>query len=82
MGKYEPLKTHLSRRNGRPEMLSFEEIETIIGARLPQSAHKWPAFWANDEAGHHVHARAWIGAGYRVAYVSRETGMVRFERFH
>ena len=28
---------HLARRAGRPEMLSFEEIEEILGRSLPQS---------------------------------------------
>lgn len=83
MTKYEPLKMHLARRAGRPEMLSFEEIEDIIGKALPPSAHqRRSSFWANDYAGHHSHAQAWMRAGYRVAYVSREEGVVRFERTH
>jgi hypothetical protein len=78
--KYQPLKAHLERRNGRPELLAFEEIETIIGEGLPQSATRHRAFWANDRRGHHSHARSWMGAGYRVAYVDRQTRLVRFER--
>jgi len=61
-------------------MLSFEDIEAIIGKELPQSAVKHRAFWANDNEGYHSHARAWMGAGYRVAYVDRECKVVRFER--
>jgi len=80
MRKYEPLKAHLERRGGRPEMLSFEEIEAIIGTNLPRSALVHRAFWANDNEGHHSHARAWMGAGYRVAYVDRDEKIVRFER--
>ncbi|HVY85739.1 MAG TPA: hypothetical protein VG943_11435 [Caulobacterales bacterium] len=79
--KYEPLRMHLERRRGRPEMLSFEEIEAIIGRELPQSAQKHRAFWANDNEGYHSHARAWMHAGYRVAYVDREQKVVRFERY-
>ncbi len=78
--KYEPLKAHLERRNGRAEMLAFEDIEAIIGKALPQSAVKHRAFWANDNQDHHSHARAWMGAGYRVAYVDRDHKVVRFER--
>ena len=78
--KYQALHAHLVRRNGRPEMLSFEDIEEIIGKELPQSAVKHRSFWANDNQDHHSHARAWMGAGYRVAYVDRETKVVRFER--
>lgn len=80
MRKYRALKNHLERRNGRPEMLSFEDIEAIIGKSLPKSATVHRSFWANDNEGHHSHARAWMGAGYRVAYVDREQKVVRFER--
>ncbi len=80
MRKYEPLRAHLNRRRGRAEMLSFEDIETIIGKELPQSAVKHRSFWANDNEGYHSHARSWMGAGYRVAYVDREEKIVRFER--
>ena len=78
--KYEPLQAHLRRRNGRPEMLSFEDIEAIIGAGLPRSAEAHRSFWANDNQDHHSHARSWMKAGYRVAYVDRDQKVVRFER--
>lgn len=80
MRKYGPLNAHLNRRRGRPEMLSFEEIEQIIGKELPQSATKHRSFWANDNQDHHSHARAWMNAGYRVAWVDRKDRVVRFER--
>ncbi len=80
MRKYKALQAHLERRNGRPEMLTFEDIEAIIGAGLPKSAIVHRAFWANDREGYHSHARAWMGAGYRVAYVDRRDRIVRFER--
>jgi hypothetical protein len=80
--KYQPLQAHLERLDGRPEMLSFEDVEAIIGAGLPKSAVVHRAFWANDNEGHHPHARSWLGAGYRVAYVNREDRVVRFERIH
>lgn len=80
MRKYAALQAHLNRRGGRPEMLSFEDIEEIIGRALPVSAVKHRSFWANDHQDHHSHARAWMKAGYRVAYVDREQKVVRFER--
>jgi hypothetical protein len=80
MRKYAALHSHLNRRNGRPEMLTFEDIEQIIGRQLPQSAVKHRSFWANDNQDHHSHARSWMRAGYRVAYVDREQKVVRFER--
>ena len=80
MRKYARLQEHLERRRGRPEMLTFEDIEQIIGRPLPQSAVRHRSFWANDNQDHHSHARAWIRAGYRVAYVDRDEKVVRFER--
>jgi hypothetical protein len=80
MRKYAALHSHLNRRNGRPEMLTFEDIEQIIGKPLPHSAHKHRSFWANDNQDHHSHARAWMRAGYKVAYVDREQKVIRFER--
>lgn len=61
-------------------MLSFEDIEAIIGAGLPKSAVVHRSFWANDNQDYHSHARSWMRAGYRVAYVDREDKVVRFER--
>lgn len=80
MRKYQALQMHLERRRGRPEMLSFEDIEGIIGTNLPVSASKHRSFWANDNQDHHSHARSWRNAGYRVAYVDRDEKVVRFER--
>jgi hypothetical protein len=80
MRKYKALQAHLIRRNGRPEMMTFEDIEALIGKPLPQSAVKHRAFWANDNEGYHSHARSWMQAGYRVAYVDRNEKVVRFER--
>ena len=78
--KYQALQNHLNRRAGRPEMMTFEDIEAIIGKTLPVSAVKHRSFWANDNQAYHSHSRAWMGAGYRVAYVDREQKVVRFER--
>ena len=80
MRKYAGLHNYLNRRNGRPEMLAFEDIEAIIGRPLPQSAVKHRSFWATDNQDYHSHARAWMRAGYRVAYVDREQKVVRCER--
>jgi len=48
MRKYAPLRQHLERRKGRPELLTFEDIEAILGAGLPESATRQSSFWAND----------------------------------
>ena len=84
MRKYAPLKQHLQRMNGRPELLTFEDIEAILGAGLPESALRQSSFWANDnhrdDYARSSQAAAWRDAGYRVAWIDRDDRVVRFER--
>ncbi len=64
MSKYDPLRHHL-RASGRSVVtMHHEEIADIVGP-LPKSASLYSAWWANEEAGAHVQAKAWLGAGYR-----------------
>ena len=42
-------------------MLTFSEIEAIIGRPLPQSAKEHRAWWANNPL--HSQGRAWLNAG-------------------
>ena len=66
--KYDRLRHHLNVRAARSVVMSFREIEKILGSRLPASARRYSAWWAN-EAGDtsHVQARAWIDAGRRAS---------------
>jgi hypothetical protein len=82
-GKYYPLERHLSARATNNEIsLSFKEIEGIIGAPLPDSAFKYPAWWANQLSEGHTQKDAWMNAGFRVKEVDqrREGGSVVFQR--
>ena len=58
--------------------LPFAEIEEIIGKPLPPSAHKHPAWWANDSTGSHTHARAWMRAGWKVDHIDLANEYVEF----
>ena len=63
MYHYQPLKDFLAARGDRSVSLSFEEIEGIIGRRLPPSAtsdvsRQW---WSNTRS--HSQARAWLSLG-------------------
>lgn len=64
-GKYSPLEQYLRdlRANQREVALSFEQIERILNDKLPPSAYRYPAWWANEKEGSHVHARSWLDAG-------------------
>ncbi len=65
MGKYEPLFNYLSDCNKERVILSFEEIEKILQFALPKSAYQYPAWWANEKDGRHVHCKSWLEAGYQ-----------------
>ncbi len=48
--------------------MTFDEIEEIIGARLPASAFKHRAWWSNNPS-NSVITHAWLDAGYKSANV-------------
>ena len=79
MAKYDPLEAYLKRRGSAELELAFEEVERIIGSKLPASASR-PQWWANenDPDTSHVQCRSWRDAGYDAFLVG--TGQVLFTR--
>ena len=77
--KYEPLRQRLTEIEASRIRLSFNEIEAILGFRLPDSARLLPQWWANA-GGSHVQAHAWMNAGWRTCQVDVPSGAVSFER--
>lgn len=79
MSKYDPLRELLAQEPGESIRLSFDEIEEIISASLPESARRYPAWWANDAtAGRQAHA--WLSAGWKTAQVDLAGKRVTFMR--
>lgn len=66
MRKYKPLYNYLKSNEGTYIKLNFEDIERIISDKLPTSASKYRAWWAN---GGHIQANAWLEAGWKVQSV-------------
>lgn len=64
MLKYDPLRRWLVNQGQRSVTITFQEMERIIGDRLPMSARRYSSWWENDfnEA---PHAKAWRAAGFR-----------------
>ncbi len=79
--KYLPLSRHLMNQPGSVSRLemTFGEIECVIGDKLPPSAHKFPAWWANDHT-RHVQASAWLGVGWKTVEVRLARGRLFFAR--
>ncbi len=83
MSKYQPLHDYLSNlpATSADVTLRFDEVENILGDRLPVSASQHRPWWANDlSTKTHTHAQAWLAAGWRVDGVDLTQHWVRFRR--
>jgi hypothetical protein len=78
MSKYDPLGHYLRQRNAELVPMRFEEIERIIGSRLPESKH-YPAWWSNN-ASNNVMTKVWLDAGYRSEQVDISGRQLVFRR--
>lgn len=80
MAKYDPLAKFLgdSARTVGTVMLSFAQIEDLVGRALPSSARRHRSWWGNDA--YHVQAVAWREAGWRVFKVDMGRQVVTFIR--
>ena len=77
--KYFPLFSRLQQAAGEPVMLTFAQIEELLGSSLPGSARARAGWWSNRGQGA-VQAAAWMGAGYHVADVDLTAETIRFEK--
>jgi hypothetical protein len=66
MSKYYKLEEYLRNTQKQVETLSYDEIERILGFRLPSSAYNHRPWWAN---GGHSQANSWLNAGWEVSSV-------------
>ena len=80
MSRYEPLAQFLASKKADSWDASFAEIETRLGAPLPKSAYKYPAWWANQNGPGHSQTHGWRSVGWRTCDLDLERRRVRFER--
>jgi len=80
MSRYEPLAQFLSAKKADVWDATFEEIEARLGAPLPKSAYKYPAWWANQSGPGHSQTYGWRSVGWRTRGLDLERRRVRFER--
>ena len=80
MSKYEPLSKFLRRRNDDAWQAQFSDVEAVLGFPLPDSAYRYPAWWANQNGGGHSQTAGWQDAGWRTADLDLANKTVRFER--
>jgi hypothetical protein len=79
MNKYQPLEDFLAARNEAEVPMTFQEIERVIGAKLPRSAWKHRPWWSNNESSS-IATRSWMRAGFRSADVDMAAHRLVFRR--
>jgi hypothetical protein len=78
--RYDPLKAHLEVVPGPVVVMTYDEIEKLLGRKLPNTAYgdSWRQWWANTET--HSQALAWLRAGWRVTRPDLANKRVEFRR--
>ncbi len=79
MSKYEPLQHYLKMQSDNEVPMRFQDVEQLLGKKLPASAYCHRSWWANEAPGH-VHAKAWLSAGYATGQVNMEERTLVFKK--
>lgn len=79
--RYAPLAQHLQKVPPKESsvLLSFEQVEAILGGKLPDNARQHRSWWANDSVSH-SQSLQWLDAGWRVNRISIADQKVSFAR--
>jgi len=80
VSKYSGLGSYLKFRGAFTDTakLGFARIDGIIGDNLPLEAYKIEKWWENTPS--HMHARAWMDAGWETKEVNLKEGYVVFKK--
>lgn len=79
MSQYTPLANYLERRSEGSWQATFDQIEHILGRKLPQSAYNHDEWWDNNTK-NHSQRKGWRGAGWLTTKVDLAERKVRFVR--
>ena len=83
MAKYAPLESYLLLADHKLDeiVLSFAQIEQIIGATLPPDAYNPSGtWWRNTNDVKRPQAKAWLSAGWKIAASNQAGKQVCFIR--
>jgi len=77
--KYQRLYEHLRQQKQDQVTLTINEIEAVIGERLPATARTQRAWWSNRRKGA-VQAAAWVQAGYHTTEIDFAQERITFRK--
>jgi hypothetical protein len=80
MAKYDPLNEYLSKQPMATAqvVLTFQQIENIIGQNMEPAARKWLRAWDNTPDA--PRQDSWLNAGWKVIMADLDTEKVGFQR--
>jgi len=81
MGKYAPLAEFLKAQGTSHISMTFEEIETVTGVKLPPKAQHHRAWWSNNPS-NNVMTKVWLEAGYETEQVDMAARKLIFRHAH
>ncbi|MBQ5709683.1 MAG: hypothetical protein IIV62_06960 [Anaerotignum sp.] len=76
--KYQKLTEYLQKNRKTELLLTFAEIEEILGFSLDVSAFQYKEFWANCTAS--TKAYSWMDAGYEIVSLDLKEKTVLFRQ--
>jgi hypothetical protein len=76
---YLPLHNYLANRYSNLVVLTFAQVEDLLGSRLPASARQDPAWWDANDQNNFGHSNSWRLAK-RSAVANLVSQTVSFER--
>ena len=79
MSKYDPLTAHLSGSGRASLAMTFDDVERIVGTKLPASAFKHRPWWSNNPSNSSI-TQAWLAAGYKTEKVDMPGRKLVFRR--
>ncbi|WP_425426665.1 DUF7662 domain-containing protein [Acuticoccus yangtzensis] len=79
MSKYVSIQHYLEKRPQDRVPMTFDEIEEVLGFRLPASAHRHRAWWSNNSS-NSVMTDCWMKAGFKTSDVDMEKRKLVFRR--
>jgi hypothetical protein len=79
MSKYEPLGRFLRQQGSELVVMKFEDIERIVGSKLPESSRQYRAWWSNNP-NNNVMTKVWLDAGFQTEQVDIEGGRLVFRK--
>lgn len=62
--KYEALMNYFQSLEVNKVTLTYDDIEKIIGFKLPKSAYQYSAYWSKSKT--HTITRSWIENGWNI----------------